>query len=180
MWKGERVDLLPSDKNYLRKAAQNQDMYMPFRELHPSAKRMRSLFASRGQSAMLSETGFRNAVITRFLSYNSPFLLSGSQHFVNTCEDLLDQFGSEADRDESYFVSGRIYGRNVYRHTWNVREVWDSCQFPSSAGRSFKDFWYALHEGVGVDKKCKLRYVGPLLAMQIAGTSSKHMSLSTG
>ncbi|KZV58838.1 hypothetical protein PENSPDRAFT_672785, partial [Peniophora sp. CONT] len=31
------------------------------------------------------------------------------------------------------------------------------------------DFWYALHEGVGVDKECKLRYVGPLLAMQITG-----------
>ena len=169
MWNGERTQLLQADKNLLCAAAENQDKYLPFREHQPSAKSMRSLFGRRYPDVMTTETGFRNVVITRFLSYNAPFLLSGAQRYFSTLEELLQAIDSEDSRGEEYFVSNSVYGRNVSRHTWNVRSVWESSHFPTSVGRSFKAFWSALSDGVGAEHSHKIRYIGPLLAMQIAG-----------
>ncbi|VDB96828.1 unnamed protein product [Peniophora sp. CBMAI 1063] len=176
VWKGRRQNLESADKEFLLAASQNQDMYLPFKELQPSAQCMRSLFSGQEKDVMLTDLGFKNAVVTRFLSYNAPFLLSGKQSFFTSLEDLLRSVESEAGRGEEYFVSGRIYGRNLYRHPKNAQAVWDSCTFPSSAGRSFKRFWALLHEGVGPQHEFKVRFVGPLLALHIAGKSFNYES----
>ncbi|VDC01043.1 unnamed protein product [Peniophora sp. CBMAI 1063] len=167
-WNGKRQNLLPTDKKFLSAVAQNLDMYLPFKELQPSAQRMRLVFQGQQKDALITDIGFKNSVLMRFLSYNAPFLLSGSQGFFTRFEDVLASI-QDAGREECYFVSHRIYGRNLNRSTKNVRSVWESSIFPTPAGRSFKRFWSALHEGYGPEHRYKVRFVGPLLALHIAG-----------
>lgn len=170
IWEGDRVNISAEDAHFLRAVASNQDVHLPFRAHRPSVKALLSLFSGHPSTAWTTSTGFKNAVITRFISFNSPFLLSGAQKYANSVQDLSVAF-SASQHEEKYFVSAQtaqIQGHNVYRRTANAPVVWDSCVFPS-IGRNFKTFWTALYEGIGIDHQYKLKYVGAPLALQIAG-----------
>ena len=161
----QRALILPTDRAYLLAVSKNHDLLLPFQELTPSAQRLRHLFDGQAPDSMTTESGFRNAVATRFFTYNSRFLLSGAQKFTERLEDLIEVFSTA---EESFFVSAHIYGRyggGVGRRTANAQVVWESCNFPRHVGRSFMRFWNALHQSGG----CKIKWVGHFLALKIAG-----------
>ena len=89
---GKKTPLLPADKALLTQAATNSDLYMPFKARAPSAAAMRRLFVDSGIETMVTQIGFRNVVATRYITYNSPFLLSGEQTFAKSVQDLTAAF----------------------------------------------------------------------------------------
>ncbi|KZV59238.1 hypothetical protein PENSPDRAFT_672487, partial [Peniophora sp. CONT] len=169
MLHGVEHPLSPADRKLLAKAAENPDMYMPYRVHAPSAQRLRELFANQDADVLLTDIGFRNLVATRYITYNSLFLLSGEQTFVMDVQDLLSAF-KNPKRKKDYFLSQRIYGTNRSRYVERLQTVWDRTVWPQELGRNFFAVWHAL--SVGVDKdvlRYKIPNVGPLLSLQICG-----------
>lgn len=164
---GAETHLQPADLALLKKAAENPDMYMPFRVHAPSAKRLRGLFGEEYPAGLVTDVGFRNLVATRYISYNSPFLLSGEQKYVARVEDLLGSFNQEPRRPQAYFLNPKIYGQNRFRFMDRLPDVWNACNWPRGMGRNFMAVWTALAVG---EKKYKIPNIGNLLALQICGT----------
>lgn len=142
---------------------------MPYRAHAPSAKCLRRLFGAEYPDALISDLGFRNLVATRYISYNSPFLLSGEQKYASCFQDLVDSFNQEPRRSKAYFLNPKIYGKNRFRFLDRLPKVWNASTYPHSLGRSFMAVWRALSLGVDREKKYKIPNVGCLLALQICG-----------
>ncbi|KZV59245.1 hypothetical protein PENSPDRAFT_672483, partial [Peniophora sp. CONT] len=170
MLHGVESPLSPADRNLLTKAAGNPDLYMPYRVHAPSAQCLRRLFAHQDANVLLTDLGFRNLVATRYITYNSKFLLSGEQTFVADVHGLLSAFKIDSNRKKDYYISQRIYGTNRSRYIERLSTVWDHSVWPQELGRNFMAVWRAL--SVGVDKdapRYKIPNVGPLLSLQICG-----------
>lgn len=169
---GKDHSLLPADLALLKFAAENSDYYMPFKAFAPSALRMRELFQDQRPNAMTTTPGFRNVVMTRYLSYNTPFLLSGEQKYARQLTDITSAFTQQPLRDTDYFLNNNFYGANFSRFIDRVPATWNSCEWPAALGRDFMAMWRAV--SVGVDSKQTKRYkvmnAGYLLALQICGT----------
>lgn len=159
---GVDTPLGPADEALLNKAAENPDQYMPFRSHAPSAQCLRALFGDQYPGILLTNLGLQNLVATRYISYNSPFLLSGEQKFATRVEDLSAMIYQEPEQPVSDFMLDHL------------PNVWNSCTWPRSMGRNFMSVWHAFSIGVGrTDKRYKIPHVGPLLALQICGMISR-------
>lgn len=155
-------------------------MYLPYRVHSPSAQRLRGLFGTQYPEVLLTDLGFRNLVATRYMSYNTPFLLSGEQQFATRLEDLMDSINQEPRRPTEHFLNHKIYGQNRSRFLDRLPDVWNSTTWPSELGRNFLAVWKALYFGVGKsDKKYKIRNAGQLLALQICGMTVSFSSYRT-
>lgn len=165
---GVETPLSTADRALLDHAATNPDMYMPFKVHAPSAQRLRQLFTEQPPNVLLTDLGFRNLVATRYISYNSRFLLSGEQKYALHVQDLLSCFNRKPKRPTDYFLSGKIYGNNHTRFLDRLEDVWDHSFWPVELGRSFIAVWRVLSLGIEKDdKKYKIPNIGVLLALQI-------------
>ena len=171
VYNGSRIPLEAADRALLHKASENPDMYLPYRYHAPSAQRLRELFHGQGTEVLRTDLGLKNLVITRYMSYNAPFLLSGEQKFANSLDDLLRSISMQPLRPPRYFLNPRIYGQNRFRFVDRVPAVWEGSRWPVQLGRDFITMWRTLAFGINkTDKTYKIPNIGNLLSLQICGT----------